>query len=344
MFAPSGEASQKHNKKNEEPKTQVLPLPKELPSALAASTGELDFHLSPLLSKGKLSAQIHESLNNLIRDTKGETIIKLRAFVAGAGDARRVQAMVSEIFADHRLPLPVLSIVQIGALGTEAAQVVIEAVVQTRKTVNPDGLAFAWGQRGANIPVALDQLVHSFSEAGMDGKAVLSCTCFASQLADYGPALEAAKARFPNALVNIVQARRAISEEGSTCEAVGQLSRPVNAAMARRSEVALLKSQRTALVNSSHIVFTGMQLSFGSYLDDAQQAVTRIEHAAAQASPDARPLYVNAFTLSPTASSALRKTLHLPADSLNVQAVEGLPSVDAAAGMEAVLAPGVTAQ
>src|SRR5581483_5847265 len=122
-------------RKNEEPKTQVLPLPPELPMALAADTEMLDFHISPLLKTGGLSAQIRQSLNDLIRDTRGETIIKLRAFVAGAGDARRVQAVVADLFTERKLPLPVLSIIQVGALGQETAQVVIEAVVSTHRTM-----------------------------------------------------------------------------------------------------------------------------------------------------------------------------------------------------------------
>src|SRR3954462_7888955 len=80
-------------RKNEEPKTQVLPLPKELPMALAADTGTLDFHISPLLKTGGLAAQIRQSLNDLIRDTRGEIIIKLRAFVAGGGGARPAAAV-----------------------------------------------------------------------------------------------------------------------------------------------------------------------------------------------------------------------------------------------------------
>ena len=83
-----------------------------------------------------LAAQIRQSLGDLIRDTHGETIVKLRAFVAGAGDARRVQTQAADLFTERKLPLPVLSVLQVGALGDEAAKVVIEAVVSTRKTVN----------------------------------------------------------------------------------------------------------------------------------------------------------------------------------------------------------------
>src|SRR5207248_2384099 len=113
-------------RKNEEPKTQVLPLPKELPMALAADTETLDFHISPLLRTGGLAAQIRQSLNDLIRDTRGESIIKLRAFVAGAGDARRVQALGGGIFAGKKMALPVLCIIPNGALAHSPAQVLIE--------------------------------------------------------------------------------------------------------------------------------------------------------------------------------------------------------------------------
>ena len=89
--------AQRNKKKYEEPKPQILPLPPNMPMALATETASLDFHISPLLKTGGLSAQIRRSLNDLIRDTHGETIVKLRAFVAGAGDARRVEAETGAI-------------------------------------------------------------------------------------------------------------------------------------------------------------------------------------------------------------------------------------------------------
>src|SRR5882757_8925089 len=109
--------SAQRKRKYEEPKPQVLPLPP------GADTASLDFHISPLLKTGGLSAQIRRSLTDLIRDTHGETIVKLRAFVAGAGDARRVEAEAAAIFSERRLPLPVLSILQVGGLDDAAAQV-----------------------------------------------------------------------------------------------------------------------------------------------------------------------------------------------------------------------------
>src|SRR5437764_14791861 len=170
--------AQKRNKKNEEPKSQVLPLPPELPMVLAAETQYLDFHISPLLKSGGLAVQIRRSLNDLLRDTKGETIIKLRAFVSGVGDARRVQTEVASIFSERKLPLPVLSIIQVGRLGDDLAQVVIEAVVSTKRTLNPNGLGFLSGQTGKSLPEALDHLKASATAAEINPDQVLSCTCF----------------------------------------------------------------------------------------------------------------------------------------------------------------------
>ena len=45
---------------------------------------------------------------------------------------RRVQTIVSETFTERRQPLPALSVVQVGALPLEGAQVVMEAIAVKR--------------------------------------------------------------------------------------------------------------------------------------------------------------------------------------------------------------------
>src|SRR5580698_1717010 len=59
-------AGQSGKKKDEEPKTQVLPLPKEPPKALVADTSTLSFRVTPLLRSGMLSAQIRDALNEVV--------------------------------------------------------------------------------------------------------------------------------------------------------------------------------------------------------------------------------------------------------------------------------------
>ncbi len=328
--------AQRNRRSTEEPKPQILPLPPELPMAVAADTEALDFHISPLLRTGGLSAQIRQSLNDLIRDTRGETIVKLRAFVAGAGDARRVQAVVAELFQNRRLPFPVLSIIQVGGLGQQSAQVVIEAVVSTHRNVNPNGLAFLAGQTGASFAQALEHLRNSASAASVRPEHMLSCTCFTSQIEDYDATRSAIQSAFPNTALNVVQALRDPATESAMCEAVGQLESPPADA-----PVVWLKDARATLVNSHQLVFTGLQLSFGNFLDDAHEAFVRLQRAASALQPVETPVEVNAFSLDAYAGSALRKTTAVPASTFTVQTVEGLPAVDASAGIEAVLAPNV---
>jgi enamine deaminase RidA (YjgF/YER057c/UK114 family) len=334
VLTVAGSAAQRH--KNQEPKTQVLPLPPELPKALLADTATLDFHISPLLRTGGLSAQIRQSLNDLIRDTHGETIIKLRAFVAGAGDARRVQAEAANLFTDRKLPLPALTVLQVGALGQETAQVVIEAVVSTHRTVNPSGLAFFAGQNGASFDEALRQLRESVAAAGVAPDHVLTSTCFTSQIGGYDTARSAVQSAFPNTAINIVQAVRDPPNDAGMCEAVGQLAQPPAA-----GGVVLLKKSRATLVNTQQLIFTGLQLSFGSFLDDAHEAFVRLQRTASSLQPVAAPVEVNAFSLDAYASSALRKMTSFPPSAFTAQTVEGLPAIDASGGIEAILAPGV---
>lgn len=317
--------------KNAEPKSEVQPLPPEPPLALAAATRALDFHISPLLKAGGLSAQIRQSLNNLIRDTHGEKIVKLRAFVAGTGDARRVQADVTQLFTEHRLPLPVLSILQVGGLGQTAAQVVIEAVVETPRTLNPDGLAFFYGQSGPSFRAATERLRASAREAGVTEDHLLAATCFAAEIsaAEDSATFHAA---FPHTQFNIVQAIRAPSNDGAMCEAVGQLS-------SRPSEDRqVLKGIHATLVNTEQLVFTGLQFSFGSYLDDAQAAFQRMEKAAEACASSPKPVEVNGFSLDGSSASALERTNSLAPGVLTVQTIEGFSSLDATGGVEGVLA------
>jgi hypothetical protein len=325
---------QKRNRKNEEPKSQVQPLPPELPMVVAADTQSLDFHISPLLKSGGLAAQIRRSLTDLLRDTKGETIVKLRAFISGVGDARRVQTEVTQIFSERRLPLPVLTIVQVGRLGDDLAQVVVEAVVSTKRTLNPNGLGFLSGQTGKSLPDALERLKASAMEADIHPDQVVSCTCFAPAIESGDVSRTTVETVFPKTAVNVVQALRDPVSNTTMCQAIAQLNQPP-----KDSTLVWLKGAHVSLLHSPRIVFTGLQLSFGNYLDDAREAFTRLERAASALQASDAPVQVNAFSLDLAAASALRKSTSFPPSVFTVQPVEGLPSVDASAGIEAIFAP-----
>ena len=97
-------------------------------------------------------------------------------------------------------------------------------------------------------------------------------------------------------------------------------------------------------MTNSRVVFTGLQLSFGAYLADADSALSHLQHDVEAVHADVRnTVQMNAYSVNPAAVSALEKTMpkfNLPESMLTVQAVEGLPSLDAALGMEAILVPG----
>jgi hypothetical protein len=325
---------QKRKRKEEEPKTQVLPLPRELPMVLEADTKGLDFHVSPLLKTGGLAAQIRRSLTDLLRDTHGETIVKLRAFVSGVGDARRVTTEVSELFTSRKLPLPVLTVLQVGALGEDSAQVEIEAVVSTPRTLNPNGLAFFSGQTANSLSGALERVQASAKAASVPPEGIVSCTCFVSRLESGLQERQTVQSKFPKAAVNVVQALRDPPNNTTMCEAVGQLS---SASM--EAPLLLLKDARASVVRSPKLVFTGLQLTFGSYLDDAREAFKRLQRAASVVEGADSTVQLNAFSLDLIAGSALRKSTSAPPSTFTTQIVEGLPAMDASAGIEAVLVP-----
>ncbi len=325
------------HKKYDEPKSQVQPLPPQPPAALAVDTETLDFHISPLLNTGALASQIRTSLNNLIRDTRGETIIKLRAFVSGSGDARQVQALVTDLFTERKLPLPVLSILQVGALGEDHAQVVIEAVVSTHRPVNPSGLAFLFGQRGETLPAAFATLQRNVTAAGIDPAHLLTCTCFTGWIQDYRAAAASLHMIFPQAQVDIVQAVRDPTNQHSVCEGIAQLTRSP-----AQGPVVLMDAAHATLVDSRQVVFTGLQLTFGPFLDDGQTAFARLTRTATSLSPVETPVEVNAFALDPRAAALLRRTDSLAPGTFSAQEIEGLQAIDATAGIEAIFAPDVS--
>ncbi|MGH9609476.1 MAG: hypothetical protein ACRD34_07335 [Bryobacteraceae bacterium] len=318
--------------KREQP-PKPLPLPPQLPMALAAQTRSLEFRISPLLAKGGLDAQIGKSLNDLIHQTRGERIIKLRAFVSGAGDARMVSQKASRIFTQHKLPLPVVSIVQVGALGGGAAEVVIEAVVESRQVFNPNGLAFFSGQRAPSFQQSVERLSRSVRAVSVPAGNVLTCTCFVPSLANAASLRATLGQAFPASLIALVQPLRQPDNNETMCEAAARLSAPP-----RNGPVEVLKHPRVSLVNSPQLIFTGLQLSFGAYLEDAHEAFARLRRDASAVQPVQGPVSMNIFALDPYAASALLREATAPRAIFTVRTVEGLPAIDASAGIEAVFA------
>ena len=93
--------AQKRKKKEEE--TQTLQIPKELPSAVTGDTRRLTFYVTPPSAKGLLSQQIRDALKALAHEAGNDTVLKIRAFVAGSGDLRAANGDAGEYASARRV-------------------------------------------------------------------------------------------------------------------------------------------------------------------------------------------------------------------------------------------------
>ena len=223
------------------------------------------------------------------------------------GDARRVKDVVSELFTERKLPLPAVSVLQVGALADDAAQVVIEAVVETKREANPNGLAFWSGQTAPSFEAALQKLENSVETAAVPPDHVLTCPFFTSRMGDAGGMRASIQRAFPKTEINVVQALREPMGDTSSCEAVGQLT-----AAPAQGRVVLLQDSRAALVSTDRLIFTGLQLTFGDYLDDASVAYSRLERAARALDPITTPVVVNVFSFDASTASAFARRCIFP--------------------------------
>ncbi len=314
-------SAQKGKKKTEEPVTQTLPVLKDPPSAISAETDRLVFHVSPLSNKGLLSQQVRDALKALLHDTRGATIVKLRAFVAGSGDMRRVSTIVSETFTEHKLPLPALSTIEVGALPLEGSQVVLESIAVEKKPTNPDGLAFY-----SAVPVKQLQPI-----AG-----VLRATCFLSSLDHLAAIKSTVAAAYSGGAVNFVQSQRLGFEPLDVCEAVARLAAPP----ARPVTI----EKGAALVKTPNIVLTGTQMAFRDTDADLRLAFERLRKELESMGVDYKDVFwASAYPLTRPLEEKVRDLQKEffdrgtpPAGTILL--FEGLPSLDATMAIDVMAA------
>lgn len=291
--ATSWAASQRNQK--EEPPTQTLEIPKEPPSAVVADTDRLVFYVSPLSSKGLLSQQVRDALKALLGRAGRSSIVKLRAFAAGTGDIRRVQAIVSETFTARNQPIPVITVVQVGALPLPGAQVVMEATVADRKPANPHGLAFLAGQAAEEpgLPSrmvslareALPKLRGALGAAGLDGRDVVQATCFVSSMDNVWEVRRLIASEFPKAALDLIQPERAPSHAITGCQLVARLRAPAGEPLRflkAREPAGSSELSDVALVSAPRVVLAGGQMAFGYEDDDARLAFQRLSRTLEQ--------------------------------------------------------------
>lgn len=322
-------------KKKEEDFTQTLEVPPDPPAALPAETARLNFLTAPLSTRGLLSQQARDAIKALINTSRGAQFIQIRAYVAGTGDLRRIQSIVSEAFTEKRLSLPVLSVIQVGALPLEGAQVQMEAVVQDRKAAKPAGLVFA-ATEGDSPRSALDRLQAALASAGA-AQAPLRLTCAVSSSELLQPMREAASASYAATPLVLHQAQRMAARPGAACNAVARLAAQVPGGVRFLPQA--------VAVSAPKLVFAGSQLAFRYQEADARLAFQRLEKTLQSSSSTLRHcVSLNVYPLSPQIAGMVGKVRAEFLDGARPPAgnslpYEGLPALDAAFALEAIALP-----
>jgi len=341
-------------KKKKEEETQVLQLPKDPPTALTVETRRLVFQVTPLSARGLLSQQTRDALKWLQHSANGN-IVKLRAFVAGSGDLRRVRDLVSETFTEHRMALPVLSVVQVGALPLEAAQVVLESTAVAKKDVNEYGLVYISGQGetaggplDSVLPLAeqsMQRLATAVKAAGSEPGDVMRVTCFLSSLDKLAEVRKLVEQRYAGAALNILQIQRAPKRALAACEAVARLRWNTGAAMHMINPEGLAHSpqlSQVALIGAPRVILTGSQEAFGYQDADARLAFERLQKSLSQEGGSLKEVaFASLYPLSASITEQVRKIRGEFYDRARPPAgtmlpFEGLPSMDAGFAVDVV--------
>lgn len=341
-------AAKKKKKKTEEEQTQVLQLPKDPPNAVVADTGRLSFEVSPLTTKGLLSQQTREALKALLHQHHGAAIVKLRAFVAGTGDMRRVSMIVSETFTDKKLAIPALSVVQVGALPMDGAQIVLESTAEEKKSVNPNGVAFFSGQAAPTVDKSIEQLTSALAAAGAEPPGVMRVTCFVSSLDESHAGMGKMQSAFPGAALDLVQMQREPSVTGAECEAVARLSAAPPVPLHFVNSDRLAKSanySQVAVVSAPKLVLTGTQLAFHDQESDIRLAFERLGKALEPHGASLGDVIMShLYSLSRATADKVRAVRfefydksRPPASTMLL--FEGLPSLDASFAVEVIAVP-----
>ena len=355
MPAWPSDKGKKQEKEEKEEQTQTRQLPQELPTSVVGNTHRLVFHVTPLSAKGLLSQQSRDALKALMRQTNQETVLKIRAFVAGTGDMRRVRDLVSEVFTQRRRPLPVITLVQAGGLPLTGAQVVLETISEGKKETNPFGLAFFSASTAvSNSPYdpvapltekALAALRQALKAAGAQPADVLRVTCFLSSLDNFAASRKLVETEYPGAALNYVQTQREPGQAMAACEAVARLRSAIG------EPVRLLNQEGSpgepgeslaALVAAPHVLLTGAQISFGYQESDSRLAFERLAKELDQQKVSTRDVvFAHYYPLSTGLANQVRKlragffdSAHPPAGSMLI--FEGLPSMDAGFAVDVI--------
>jgi enamine deaminase RidA (YjgF/YER057c/UK114 family) len=277
-------------------------------------------------------------------------VLEIRAFVAGSGDLRRVRELVSEIFTERRQPLPVLSLIQAGALPLVGAQVVLEAVSNSRRDSNAGGLAFLPGQAAFSenpldpvsplLDRSLASLRAALQAAGARPSEALRVTCFLSSLERFEALRERVETEYSRAALDLLQPQRAPQRAEAACEAVVGLRESRSPETPRP----VAGSPPAVFLVAPHAVLSGAQVAFGYQEQDARLALDRLGRALEPLGVSLRDVVLARFyPLSRRIEDQVRQQFPVffaranPPSSIFTQ-FEGLPSSDASFAVDVVAA------
>lgn len=330
----------KKKKKGEEEVTQVLEVPKDPPSYVVADASRLVFHLSPLSAKGLLSQQTKDAVKAILGQLRGAQMVKVRAFVAGSADLRRVPAIISEELTERRLPLPAVTVVQVGALPLVGAQVQLETTSVDKRPANPGGVAFISGQVGSTKDASAP-LLKALATASLAPESVRRITCFLNSIDAVTDARTRIAEHFPRAPAAFIQLRRDSAGDFIECEAVSALGSAPPASPTFTGNTDNRYSQIVA-VGPERIAFTGIQLGFGREEGDVKLAFERLGRTLESSGTGFRRVVMSSvYPLTNSVTEQIRKVRSAyytapnpPASTLLL--FEGLPSLDASFGIDVV--------
>ncbi len=243
---------------------QTLREPKDPPLVAVGDAERLVFHVSPLSGKGLLSEQTRDALKAILKLNGGGQIVHIRALSAGNGDVRRIPQIVADVLGDKHGPLPSISVLQVGGLTVDDAQIVLETVSLGRKTVNRDGVTFHAAETVTAteptnpLPGLLQRAAEQLA-AKMNGRQALAVTCFVSSLEGAAELIRTVTTRFPGAATDLVQPRRLAWQTEASCEGVSRGGS-----------------------HAGRIALTGTQVAFGTEEKDAALAAQRLDRALAE--------------------------------------------------------------
>lgn len=308
-----------------------------------AETARLLFQVSAVPRQGEVAEQVRQCLKGF-----QAPVVKLRAFIVGQENAARVRAAIEAEYKKRRQPLPVLSLIVIGALPEADARVVLEAVSMARQTVNPNGIAFISGQPASTeqpvtqvaplVAKSLAALRTAHQAIEVEPPDVLCATCFVSALADVAAARQMARREFPQAALNFVQLQRLAQRGLVECETIVRLRARLSDGLQFTNPAGLTASanySHIALIGARRVVFSEMIVAAGGQEVAARAAFAQLQQALLAAGSSIKHVALSRlYPISQAGSDLVRKVrfdfydqARPPASTLLI--FEGLPTAQA---------------